>query len=690
MIINFKKIVIENFMSFGQAEIDLDNAGYTLVNGVNENPDDNAKSNGSGKSSIFEAISYALTGETIRGSKDVVNIHGSDGAFVELNFDVDNSEYKIIRTKDHSKYKTNLKIFINGEDKSGKGIRDSEKLLSEYLPDLTSSLLGSVIVLGQGLPQRFTNNSPSGRKEVLEKLSKSDFMIDDLKNRISSRLSTLKAAVRHCEDTALAINVNRQSYQRQIDDNELKLANLSSSDTLEKLISMLEANVLDCSIKINTWNSELEGLLTESKSANDSHTELIKKSNDEANNVKYKYDTLINDSKSEFQSAKDSIDSEFSGKLNEIKSKWDSKINDLRVEYASKNSELTSKNNELTKLKNIKDVCPTCGHKLDGVEKPDTSQLELEISKLSECLTKITADGKEMKSKCDDEMSVTKSEYDKLILELNNKYSEIINDLQSTYDKAMADGKEKYDKILDESINKINDVDSKIKTVRESISIFSTKKSNYESELITAKSNLSNLEATRKASEDAISNAKLELDKLDDEEKLNESEKDTTNAHLDIVNKMSTVITRDFRGYLLKNIIDFINKKAKEYSIDIFDTDKIDFSLDGNNIVIKYDGKDYESLSGGEKQKIDLIVQFSIRDMLCKFLNFSSNILVLDEIADNVDSVGAEKLFNMISKRLTDVQSIFIVSHHTDFELPVDRQIIVTKGLDKISKIVYN
>ena len=69
------------------------------------------------------------------------------------------------------------------------------------------------------------------------------------------------------------------------------------------------------------------------------------------------------------------------------------------------------------------------------------------------------------------------------------------------------------------------------------------------------------------------------------------------------------------------NVIEFIDKKAKEYCKDIFLTDKIEFCLNGNNISISYDNKEYEVLSGGEKQKVDLIIQFAIRDMLCKFLN---------------------------------------------------------------------
>ena len=148
MKLTFKYIKIENFFSIGQAELDLSNNGYVFVKGVNENSLDNALSNGSGKSSIWEAIAWCLCGETIRGGcKDIVNLNTEGGALVELHLDVDNDHYQIIRTKDHKELKTSLKIYVNDVDKSGKGIRDSEKLLAEYLPDLTSSLIGSVIIV---------------------------------------------------------------------------------------------------------------------------------------------------------------------------------------------------------------------------------------------------------------------------------------------------------------------------------------------------------------------------------------------------------------------------------------------------------------------------------------------------------------------------------------------------------------
>ena len=89
---------------------------------------------------------------------------------------------------------------MNDKDVSGKGIRESEAILNKYLPDLTSQLIGSIIILGQGLPYKFSNNTPSGRKEVLEQLSKSDFMIQDLKDRINERSKLLTQNLRELED----------------------------------------------------------------------------------------------------------------------------------------------------------------------------------------------------------------------------------------------------------------------------------------------------------------------------------------------------------------------------------------------------------------------------------------------------------------------------------------------------------
>ena len=74
MHVDFKHITLHNFMSFGHVELSFNDDGFIKVTGVNENPSDNAGSNGSGKSSLWEALVWVITGDTIRGTKQIVNI----------------------------------------------------------------------------------------------------------------------------------------------------------------------------------------------------------------------------------------------------------------------------------------------------------------------------------------------------------------------------------------------------------------------------------------------------------------------------------------------------------------------------------------------------------------------------------------------------------------------------------------
>ena len=176
MQLHFKKVTLHNFFCFVHEEVNLEDMGYTMVTGINNNSIDNALSNGSGKSSIFNAICYALTGETAQGlSNNIENIFADpDDCWVELELLVGDDIFIIRRIKTP---RPDLKIYMNGDDISGKGIRESSKHLAEYLPDLTSTLLGSIIILGQGLPSKFTEGQACNRKEKLEKLTKSDFMV---------------------------------------------------------------------------------------------------------------------------------------------------------------------------------------------------------------------------------------------------------------------------------------------------------------------------------------------------------------------------------------------------------------------------------------------------------------------------------------------------------------------------------
>ena len=617
----FHKIVIENFLSIGYAEINLQDRGFTLVNGVNNNPMDSALSNGSGKSTIFEAISWALTGETIRGIKDVVNMFTDGGTMVELHFTANKDEYVIQRYKEHKKFKTDMKITINGEDKSGKGIRDSQKLLESYLPDLTPSLLGSVIILGQGLPQRFTNNSPSGRKEVLEKLSKSDFLIEDLKNRLAERKSKLSDELRTKEDEILVHRTKISTLNNQIETARARLSSLEDPSIYENTIAIATRRV-----------EELRSLVSEIKDKLYDEESELKRLLNEKSNITASFKDISNTADTEYFNSKSSLD----------------------VEVSKLDTRLVALRKEVRDAKNVKDTCPTCGRKFDGVYIPDTTKQEDEIVEVEKLISAYKS-----------ELSLLQDDYRK-------KKSSIDNDMRNALYETEALIREEQTRVQNYN-NGINSYLSEISTEERNINKYEMLRSNYTTTVETINHTIrSNTE---------------EVEKLNKEIVYNNEAKDTIDERLSAINKFILMTNRDFRGYLLKNVIKFIDSKAKEYCQDVFGTRELDFVLDGNNIDVKYCGKYMESLSGGEKQKIDLIIQFAIRDMLCQFLDFRSNIIALDEIFDALDSVSCDKVVDLISRKLSDIDSVFIITHHKELGIPADNTITVVKDSNGVSSI---
>ena len=617
MRIVFKTMKLHNFMSYSDAEVALNRNGYVLVNGINNNPDDNAKSNGTGKSSLFSAISWALTGLTVSGSKEVANIHTEGTTSVTLVFSVDNHMYMITRTKNPS----NLIIFIDGKDKSGKGIRDTEKLLSEYLPDITHSLLNSVIILGQGLPQKFTNNSPSGRKDVLEKLSNSDFMISDLKARVDKRRTQLQNEIRDCENNITDLTARKELTTKRIESLNAEL-NEMTDDTINEYKAQIET---------------FEKSIKEFVKSIDEDTNLINNLTIELNDIQAK----ITDSFNEYNKGKETITLKDASEV----------IDKIQILSA----DILSLKNEINKLDSVTDICPTCGQKLPDVEKIDTTDKKAKLENLNAEMIALMRHKQEIESYNSEKLKA----YDDKFQEEQKRYKELLNTI---------------------SINLSNAQESKSKAEQS--------KSSFEANINTINFKINSFEETKHKLKAEIETEKSNNEKFIKEILYYNTNKDNLTSHLDVNTKMSTILKRDFRGYLLTNVIDFISVQAKEYSMDLFGTDKLDFYLDGNNIAITYDKKDYEVLSGGEKQKVDVIIQLAIRDMLCKFLNFSSNILVLDEITDSLDITGSQKMFNLISTKLNDVEAVYIVSHHQDFEIPVDSEITVVKGSDKISHII--
>lgn len=622
MKIKFKEVYLHNFMSFKDASIDLDRYGFTSIKGQNNYIIDNADSNGSGKSAIWESVVWALTGNTIRGFSDVCRHNCDDGCYVKLDFELDGTEYEILRSKNHAKYKTDLKIFIDGENKSGKGIRDSEKLLKQYIPDLTSTLLGSVIVLGQGLPQRFSNNTPSGRKQILETLSQSDFMIEDLKLRVAHRQSELQDKKQENNKKLIECTTKQALFKTDLENCENKLKSLNDISVSEELLALTERMKL-----------KYEDELAEKSEHIDELKIGIHEMSDE---VKLLNTNLIKGVENASETHKTEIDN-LTSAMNEL------------------NADIRILKNKIEELDNIVDICPTCGQKIPEVSKVDTSEMHEELQEKIKNYSHLL-----------DEKHALEKNTQELVLSAKEKFNELISSLNTNikYRQAELEEHEKENLAL---LNKVNKCSEDILKYQNEIENFYNKKEELEESIKATKELISTLDSKILYYNNILSDVE---------------------DRLGIMSNFSTILSRDFRGILLSSVISYINERAKNYSKFIFDTDLLEFSLDGNNLNILYNNKEYEALSGGEKQKVDVIIQLSIRDMLCHHLNFACNVLVLDEITDNLDALGCDRMIQLISSNLTDVESIYIISHRQDLNIPFDRELNVIKNEEGFSSIL--
>lgn len=621
MHIIFKHIDIKNFLSIGSGSYDIDNQGYVLITGINNNPDDAAKNNGSGKTACLEAIVYALTGELIRGTRDVVNKYTTGGCQVTLTFSIDGIDYKIIRTRDDDTLGTTVKFFVNNDDKSGKGIRDTEKIITDYLPDLTTDLIGSVIILGQGLPHRFTDNTPAGRKEVLEKLSRSDFMIQDIKDKLTTRETILSTELRGLDDNLLQKQTRLNMLETQL------TAFNNEKDSLQPLD--WDAIISDLSLTIEQAESDIVYLKNQISTT----------------------DSSIDSYKQELNT----IDLALSNYSIELGKKQADELTPLQNKKLECQYQIRDLNKRITEARNIKDICPTCGQKLPDVHIVDTTPMEAEVAKLEN-----------LSEDCN-----------KQITDLKVAYEQNLEKFKSE----QATNRDALDALLAKAQTSKKDLETKLSELATNITEFKVKKSTLINQRDTFTEKLSQLTAS-------IAETTKQISQISDEILYINKNKEEIATRLSIISKMLVIAKRDFRGFLLSEIIRYVDKRAKDYCLDIFGTDKLDFELNGNNIDISYCHKAYENLSGGEKQRIDLIIQFAIRDMLCQFMSFSCNMIALDEITDNLDSVACDNVMNMLAKKLVDIESVFIISHHSDsLNIPCDKVLYVVKNSEGVSKI---
>lgn len=238
-----KNITVKNFMSVGNQTqaVDFDKDHLTLVLGENVDlgGDDSGSRNGTGKTTIINALSYALYGQALTNIKkeNLINKTNGKHMLVTVEFDVAGQSFRIERGR-----KPNvLKLFINNqeqktkdEDDSQGDSRETQKSIEELL-GMSHTMFKHLVALNT-YTEPFLSMKAADQREVIEQLLGITLL--------SEKAEKLKAEVKLIKDAIQAETFKIEG---------IKTAN----DNVQKSIDSLV-------IKSSAWNTkheqELEGL----------------------------------------------------------------------------------------------------------------------------------------------------------------------------------------------------------------------------------------------------------------------------------------------------------------------------------------------------------------------------------------------------------------------------------------------
>jgi DNA repair exonuclease SbcCD ATPase subunit len=138
MTIKIKELTVKNFMSVGNQTqaVDFCKEQLTLVLGENldQGGDDSGSRNGTGKTTIINALTYALYGTALTNIKkdNLINKINGKNMLVTLSFEKEGNKYKIERGRKPAI----MKFYVNDEERSSESADDSQGDMRETQKDL--------------------------------------------------------------------------------------------------------------------------------------------------------------------------------------------------------------------------------------------------------------------------------------------------------------------------------------------------------------------------------------------------------------------------------------------------------------------------------------------------------------------------------------------------------------------------
>ena len=273
--IKIKDLTVKNFMSVGNVTqaVDFNKEQLTLVLGENldQGGDDTGSRNGTGKTTIINALSYALYGQALTNIKrnNLINKTNSKGMLVTLNFEKGNNQYRIERGRSPNV----LKFYINDHeqkedvDESQGDSRQTQKDIDSLL-DMSHDMFKHIVALNT-YTEPFLSMRANDQRAVIEQLlgitiltEKADLLKEKVKQtkdfitEETLKINAIEASNKKIEQSIDTLAGRQRAWvaKRKTDADRMQTA----LEELEKLDIDLELEAHD---KLTNW-TELNNRIT--------------------------------------------------------------------------------------------------------------------------------------------------------------------------------------------------------------------------------------------------------------------------------------------------------------------------------------------------------------------------------------------------------------------------------------------
>ena len=225
--IQIKKLTVKNFMSVGNTTqaIDFDRSDLTLVLGENLDMGGDGSRNGTGKTTIINALSYALYGQALSNIRkdNLVNKTNAKHMLVSLDFSVGEQNYRIERGR-----KPNvLKFYVNDEhqaaqDEAQGDSRETQEAIERVL-GMSHDMFQHIVALNTYTPP-FLSLKANEQRTIIEQLLGITLL--------SERADRIKELNRATKDSIQAEELRIRAVQEANKRIEEQIASLEKRRTL--------------------------------------------------------------------------------------------------------------------------------------------------------------------------------------------------------------------------------------------------------------------------------------------------------------------------------------------------------------------------------------------------------------------------------------------------------------------------